>query len=182
MYFRPARNHFFMTLTLSNPLLCLRSISANDEDVLCQIYSSTRTKELEKVTWWTAGQKEEFLRSQFKAQHSYYQNNYTGAHFWVIELENKIIGRLYLHTAYGKSSVRIIDIALFPQWRNRGIGQQILQDIMAFAASQGRSVTIHVESFNPAMKLYQQLGFNLLSKTNDVYHLLEWKNKEAVLS
>lgn len=171
-----------MQLILSNPRLHLRSITADDEEVLCRIYSSTRTNELEKVTWWTAGQKEEFLRSQFKAQHSYYQNNYTGAHFWVIEFKNEVIGRLYLHTDFEKSSVRIIDIALLPAWRNRGIGQQILQDIMAFASSRGRSVTIHVESFNPAMKLYQQLGFNLLSKTNDVYHLLEWKNKEAVLS
>jgi RimJ/RimL family protein N-acetyltransferase len=171
-----------MLLTLSNPRLHLRCITANDEEVLCRIYSSTRTSELEKVTWWTADQKKQFLRAQFNAQHSYYQNNYRGAHFWVIEDKAEIIGRLYLHAAYEGGSVRIIDIALLPQWRNRGIGGAILQDIIAFAAGRERSVTIHVESFNPAMKLYQKLGFNLLSKTNEVYHLLEWKKKEAILS
>jgi RimJ/RimL family protein N-acetyltransferase len=170
-----------MPLTLSNPLLHLRPITTGDEALLCRIYSSTRTEELEKITWWTPVQKETFLRSQFEAQHSYYQKNYTGAAFWVVECEAETIGRLYLHPAYEKASVRIIDITLLPRWRNKGIGRQILQDVMKFAASQRRTVTIHVESFNPAMKLYQKLGFTLLSKTNEVYHLLQWKKKEAVL-
>ena len=170
-----------MSLTLSNPLLHLRPITTADEEILCQIYSSTRTEELARVSHWTDDQKQAFLQWQFTAQHSYYRDNYKGAHFWMIEFGAQIIGRLYLHAAYEKNSMRIIDITILPAWRNRGIGRQILMDIMEFAASRGRSVTIHVENFNPAMRLYQKLGFELVDITNGVYHLLEWKNKEAVL-
>lgn len=163
-----------MVLKLSDPLLRFRAITANDEESLYQIYSSTRTEELAQLTDWPASQKEAFLRSQFVAQHTYYQNNYEGAHFWVIEFRSQIIGRLYLHTHYEGKSMRIIDIALLPEWRNRGIGKKILQDVMNLAEGMNRCVTIHVESFNPAMKLYKKLGFALVSKTNGVYYLLEW--------
>jgi N-acetylglutamate synthase-like GNAT family acetyltransferase len=164
-----------MVLKLSDPLLHLRSITANDDEILCHIYSRTRTEELAQLTDWTSTQKETFLRSQFTAQHTYYQNNYKGAHFWVIEYRSQIIGRLYLHTRYEGEAMRIIDITILPEWRHRGIGTQILLDVMEFAAGMNRSVTIHVESFNPAMKLYKKLGFALVSQTNGVYHLLEWK-------
>lgn len=170
-----------MTLKLTDPLLHLKPITKSDEEVLCQIYSSTRTEELSRVTNWSTSQKKAFLQAQFTAQHSYYQNNYTGAHFWVIEYRSQIIGRLYLHTHYPKNSMRIIDIALLPEWRNKGIGKQIIMDVMEFAAAKIRTVTIHVESFNPAMNMYKKLGFELVSKTNDVYHLLEWKNKNLDL-
>ena len=166
-----------MVLKLSDPLLHIRTITADDEESLCQIYSSTRTEELAQLTDWTSNQKETFLRSQFTAQHSYYQNNYKDANFWAIEYRSQIIGRLYLHLNYEGASMRIIDIALLPEWRNRGIGKQILLEVMELAGNMNRSVTIHVETFNRAMKLYKKLGFELVSQTNGVYHLLEWKTK-----
>ncbi len=166
-----------MVLKLSDPLLHLRPITANDEEKLCQIYSSTRKEELAQLADWTVMQKEIFLKSQFTAQHTYYQNNYKGAHFWVIEYGSQIIGRLYLHTHYEGKSMRIIDISLLPEWRNKGLGKQILLAVMELAGSMNRSVTIHVESFNRAMKMYKKLGFVLVSQTNGVYHLLEWKTK-----
>ena len=171
-----------MILKLSDPSLHLRTITADDEEILCQIYSRTRTEELAQLTDWTSSQKEAFLRSQFMAQHIYYQNNYKGAHFWVIEYRSQVIGRLYLHTHYEGASMRIIDISLLPQWRNNGMGTQILLDILESAAHMNRSVTIHVESFNPAMKLYKKLGFVMISQTNGVYHLLEWKTNPQALT
>lgn len=165
-----------MVLKFPDPLLHLRTITSNDEEILCRIYSSTRTEELSQVTDWTTKQKEFFLRSQFTAQHTYYQNNYKGAHFRVIKYGTQVIGRLYLHTNYEGASLRIIDIAILPEWRNKGLGQQVLLAVMELAAGMNQSVTIHVESFNPAMKLYKKLGFVLVSQTNGVYHLLEWKS------
>jgi GNAT superfamily N-acetyltransferase len=169
-----------MKLLLTNTDLRLRPITLADKEVLCQIYSSTRTEELKLATHWTEEQKLTFLGSQFEAQHNYYQNNYGGAYFWLIEKEGETIGRLYLHPAYG-NSVRIIDITLLPQWRNCGIGGQLLKDIIAFAEGRDKSVSIHVESFNPAKKLYERLGFRLVSETNGVYHLMEWKTSQTVL-
>lgn len=169
-------------MKLSNPLLSLRTITSNDNESLCNIYSSTRTEELALITSWTSKEKEAFLRSQFNAQHTYYQNNYRNANFWVIEYGFQIIGRLYLQTYYDANSIRIIDIALLPEWRNKGIGKQILLDIMKLAEDLHRSITIHVESFNRAMTLYKKLGFVSVSQTNGVYHLLEWKGQTPGLA
>lgn len=162
-----------MLFGVSNPALSLRCITAGDEPVLCRIYCSTRTEEMEQVTDWTAAQKKAFLEWQFHMQHQYYQEYYSDAWFWLLLLNGKIIGRLYLQAQ--PDSVRIVDITLLPRWRNQGIGRQLLLDIMDFAAGLGKPITIHVESFNPAMRLYKRLGFELVSVTNGVYHLLEWK-------
>ena len=84
-----------MKLKLTDPTLRLRPIQPADMDTLLKIYGSTREKEMERVPQWSDLMKKEFLASQFRAQHEYYQKNYIGADFWVIEKNNKTIGRLY---------------------------------------------------------------------------------------
>jgi len=166
-----------MKLQLTDTTLSLRTIRETDREILSHIYFSTRKDEIEQATQWTSDQKQNFLVFQFNAQHTYYIQNYPGANFWIIEKNRQPIGRLYLDTNFDNRSIRIIDITLLPEWRSIGIGGQLLSDIIAFAKTMNRGVSIHVESFNPAMRLYKRLGFDLVSITNGVYHLLEWKNK-----
>jgi ribosomal protein S18 acetylase RimI-like enzyme len=163
-----------MLLQLTDTALQLRPITEKDEAILCAVYSSTREAEMQRVTW-TKEQKASFLFQQFTAQHVYYQQNYIGASFWVIEQKGEPVGRLYVDENFVDGSIRIIDITLLPAFRNKGFGQGILDDILAYARAKQKPVTIHVESFNPAMKLYERLGFTLKDKKNGVYHLLEWK-------
>ncbi|MBX9806772.1 MAG: GNAT family N-acetyltransferase, partial [Flavobacteriaceae bacterium] len=150
----------------------LRDIQESDLAVLCKIYGSTRTEELEKGTNWSEEQKKIFIEQQFSAQHDYYKKNYLGAKFYVIEKENTTIGRLYIDFFFEDKGVRIIDITLLPDWRNKNIGSSILKEILKKASKANRNVTIHVESFNPAMNLYKKLGFTKISETNGVYHLM----------
>jgi ribosomal protein S18 acetylase RimI-like enzyme len=35
----------------------------------------------------------------------------------------------------------------------------LLREVMEHGATAGKPVTIHVEAFNPALRLYQRLGF-----------------------
>ena len=153
-------------------------ITAADEDFLCAVYTSARDEEMSLLTHWSEEEKKSFLEMQFRAQHSYYQEQYPTAFFWLVVKDQEMIGRLYLDPQFANNSVRIIDITLLPPWRNQGIGRQVLLDVMDYAKELNRSVTIHVESFNPAMHLYKRLGFSLVSVTNGVYHLMEWKQKE----
>jgi len=41
------------------------------------------------------------------------------------------------------------------------------------AAAAGKAVTIHVEKFNPAMRLYRRLGFKTEAEQG-VYDLMRW--------
>lgn len=169
-----------MPFALRHTALSLRPIRPADKDLLCAIYSSTRTEEMQRLPHWSEAQKAAFLRMQFEAQHEWYGKNYPGAHFWMVLHRNAPIGRLYLHTAYTPDGMRIIDVALLPEWRGQGIGSGILSDVIAFAEGENKSVTIHVESFNPAKRLYQKLGFRFVSATNGVYHLMERKVPQTV--
>ena len=56
--------------------LAFRPIEAADQALLCAIYASTRTDEMALLPHWTEEQKLAFLRQQFQAQHTYYQEMY----------------------------------------------------------------------------------------------------------
>jgi GNAT superfamily N-acetyltransferase len=148
-----------------------RAIKNSDQPFLQKLYFSTRWKELEPVPW-SNEQKDVFLKSQFDAQHSHYQKYFPAASFDLVLYKNVPIGRLYLDRR--ADEIRIIDIALLPEYRNRGIGSQLLQDVIADAAKSRLLVRIHVEQHNPAMGLYERLGFKKIHEEG-VYWLMEWK-------
>jgi ribosomal protein S18 acetylase RimI-like enzyme len=75
------------------------------------------------------------------------------------------------------SEIEIIDIALLPEYRGRGIGRMLIEEILAEGKLSGRSVTIFVEHFNSARRLYDRLGFRHVD-TNGVYHLMKWTAAE----
>jgi ribosomal protein S18 acetylase RimI-like enzyme len=156
-------------------LVAFRSICEEDSEFLYSVYASTREEELAVVDW-TAEQKEQFLRMQFTAQHKHYQENYANARFEVILLDGKPSGRLYVDRR--DDEIRIVDIALLSEHRGRGIGGQILTDILAEGEKTGKAVRIHVEQNNPALHLYQRLGFRQIGETG-VYLLLEWVPETA---
>lgn len=170
-----------MELTLTDEKISLRPIQDEDLSILREIYGNTREKELKQVSFWTSEQKQAFVLQQFRAQHEYYQKHYVGASFYVIQHEKVVIGRLYIDQNYQTKGIRIIDITLLPNWQNNGIGKGILEDILKSAKKNERTVSIHVESFNPAKQLYETLGFKKISETNGVYHLMEWRVKATIV-
>lgn len=147
--------------------LGLRPMIDADLPFLGGLYASTRTEELAHVPW-TEAQKAAFLDMQFRAQHAHYQANYPNALWLVIERDGEPIGRLYL--VRWPRELRLIDIAILPQYRGQGVGTAILLDLFEDAAD--KPVTIHVEKNNPAMRLYARLGFRAIGE-HGVYDLLE---------
>ena len=124
---------------------------------------------------WTQEQKEEFLRSQFERQHRHYQEHYPTCQFLVIEQQTETgaeaIGRLYVDR--WETEIRVVDIALVPDHRRRGLGTALLRGILAEAEALGLPVTVHVEGQNPAHGLYQRLGFTHV-ESHGIYHLMRW--------
>ena len=119
---------------------------------------------------WDKKQKDAFLRAQFDAQDHWYRENYTGASFDVVLVDGERAGRLYLNR--GDSEIRIVDIALLPEHRGNGVGSALLRDLLAEADAAGKRVTIHVERLNPALRLYERLGFSV-AEDKGVYLFLE---------
>ncbi|MES2796825.1 MAG: GNAT family N-acetyltransferase [Bacteroidota bacterium] len=165
-----------MTLII-NEVYSLRPLEERDWSFLKKVYASTRENEMKMLSHWTAEMIEAFVNQQFEAQHFHYQKFYIGADFWVIYKDDLPIGRLYFHENHEENNSRIIDISILPEYRNKGIGRKILTDILSQAQRENKKVSIHVEAFNPAMKLYESLGFEKISETNGVNFLFEWKPK-----
>ena len=147
----------------------LRPARAEDRDFLLRVYASTREEELRLVDW-SDEQKAAFVQQQFEAQDAYYREHYDPATFDVIEVDAEPVGRLYV--ARWEDEIRIMDIALVPEHRGRGIGTALLRDLLDEGAGTGKRVSIHVERDNPALRLYERLGFAPI-EARGVYLLLE---------
>ncbi len=151
--------------------ISLRPVRDDDRDFLYRVYAGTRLEELELATDWSPEQKEQFLRQQFAAQDAYYRENYQGAEWSVVLRHGEPAGRLYVHRR--PAEIRLMEIALLPEHRGGGLGTALLEELMAEARATAKPLTIHVEVYNPALRLYERLGFRK-REDKGVYWLMEW--------
>jgi len=154
-----------------NPQIQFRSVQPADREFLYQVYASTRREEV-AAAQWSPADTEAFLRMQFQAQDIYYHDQFPNARFDLILLAGTPVGRLYRE--WRADELRIIDIALLPDYRGNGIGTALLRDLCAEAAQRQLPVRIHVEMFNPARRLYERLGFQPVQQ-NGLYLLMAWQ-------
>lgn len=149
----------------------LRPETDADRPFLRRLYGSLRAEEMAMVADWNDEQKSAFVDQQFEAQTRYYHEHYKGAEFFLIEVEKAAVGRFYLH--HREREIRLMDISFVPEHRGKGYGSLLLRDLLARGERDGKSVTVHVEKYNPALKLYGRLGFKPIAD-REVYWLLEW--------
>jgi ribosomal protein S18 acetylase RimI-like enzyme len=150
--------------------LRLRALHAGDEEFLYRVYASTRAEELAPLGW-APDQVDAFLRMQHAAQRDDYWRNYDTSRFSVVVAGGADAGRFYVEAR--ADELRIIDIALLPAFRGRGIGSALITGLFAEADGALLPVRIHVEHANPAQRLYQRLGFAFAGEAGGVYRLME---------
>lgn len=149
---------------------CIRPAVAADATALRKVYASTRAPELAALGW-SAAQCTAFLEMQFLAQDQHYRQCYPDAHFSVIEFEGAIVGRLSV--LHGSDAIRLIDIALLPEFRRRGWGRDLLTRLQAQARQRGVPLRLQVARDNPAQALYTRLGFTAQGG-DAIYCQMEW--------
>ena len=150
--------------------ISLRPITTADMAFLFKVYASTREEELAVVPW-TPEQKVAFLGMQFQAQHSHYQTHYADASFQIVQEHETPIGRLYVHRS--PSTIMVMDIALMPEYRGKGLGSTLMKQIQTEAREAGKTVKIYVEQNNRALSIYRKLGF-VQTGLEGVYFAMEW--------
>jgi ribosomal protein S18 acetylase RimI-like enzyme len=149
--------------------ITLRLVEEADEPFLYELYANTRQEELSQVPW-ADEQKAEFLRMQFQAQKAGYGNTHPKAAHSIICTGAERVGRLYIDRT--ADQIHILDVTVAPRFRNRGLGSQVLRDILGEARSLNQKVTVYVESFNPSLRLFERLGFRT-AKVDGFQLLLE---------
>ena len=109
----------------------------------------------------TLDQKDKLTRMQFRAQQYQYRSLYPHADFDLVLIDSEAIGNLYVQR--GPHEFVLIDISLLPGHRNSGIGAGLVRKIIVDAKKAGRPLQAHVLKHNPAWRLWQRLGFHLVS-------------------
>lgn len=155
-------------MSAATPSVTLRPAEEGDRAFLLRVYAGTRQPELE-----AAGMPREqwapFVEHQFEAQSRHYET-YEDTSFEVVLVDGEPVGRLIV--ARWPQELRVVDVALLPEHRGRGIGGVLLGELIEEAEERGVKVSVHVERFNPAQRLYARLGFRPVSEQS-VYVLLE---------
>ena len=151
--------------------LSLRPEREGDEAFRFQLFCESRPAEFALLQLEPAVL-DQLMRFQFQAQTMTYRTNFPAARFDIIELDGVPIGRIVV--ARSGATLRIVDQAVVPAQRNRGLGTAIMRAVMDRAAQAGQTVRLKVASTNdPSMRLYLRLGFVPI-ETDPFYIEMKW--------
>ncbi|MBN8226630.1 GNAT family N-acetyltransferase [Corallococcus macrosporus] len=156
----------------------LRPVTPQDDAFLFTLYASTREQEL--AAWgWPPAQAELFLRMQYQAQARHYAAKYPSEGHALVEVDGAPVGRQWLVRT--PTEVLLVDMALLPTHRGRGLGTWLLNGLQAEAARARVPVRLHVTRANPALRLYTRHGFTPVpgGDATSPYLELEWRAPEG---
>lgn len=146
----------------------LRPATADDEAFLLHLFAVTRPEfDLLDID---EGQKQALIKMQFNAQRQQYDMGYAAAENSIILSHGRPIGRLLVDRSGG--DIVLIDIALLPDQRNFGIGTDLIRKVLAEAAGARKAVRLHVFKSNPALRLYERLGFSRVGDQSMYFEMM----------
>lgn len=134
--------------------ITLRAATSDDEAFLFEVFAGTR---LDEFRFLDEEPKQALLRMQYNVQRFQYDEGFPQAESGIILKDHNPVGRMLVNES--ESEITLVDIALLPEHRKSGIGTQLLEELLRRAAVARKPVRLHVLKTNPALRLYQRLGF-----------------------
>lgn len=164
-----------MTQLPDGSKLTLRPVTEEDDLFLLALYDSTREAELAQVEW-AEGQRDIFVRWQFDMQRREYDARFPDARYQLILIDGEPAGRIWI--GEDEEQIRLLDIALMPQFQKRGAGTVLLRELMREAEGKGKFLRHMVFVLNnDAHRFYERLGFAVIEDVGGYKHM-EWKSGE----
>jgi ribosomal protein S18 acetylase RimI-like enzyme len=161
-------------ITTPAGLVTLRPERADDREFRYRLFCDSRQPEFALLL--SPSDYQMLMAHQFQAQTVGYNEHFPQARFDIIELDGRPIGRIVVDRP--GTRLHIVDQAIVPELRNRGIGTAIMRALMAEAQESDLPVQLEVASENdPSLKLYLRLGF-MPTETAPLYLRLEWRAPE----
>jgi ribosomal protein S18 acetylase RimI-like enzyme len=151
---------------MSSPTIHCRPATADDEPFLRRLIIETLTQEL--AAWlWPEAIREQLLEMQYRGKRQGIAANYAAAELSVIELSvieasptdaaPQPVG--WIVVAPSDTDLHIVEIAVLPESRGKGIGAAALRGVLEVADRRGVPVRLNVTTGNRAVRLYERLGF-----------------------
>ena len=156
--------------------LTLCAATKVDEAFLLSVYGSTRDQELSQVEW-QEGQREAFLKWQFEMQRREYDARFPDAEYNVLFINEQRAGRIWV--GRDEEEIRLLDIALLPEFQKRGAGTILLKRLIDEAVASEKPLRHMVFVLNDnAHRFYERLGFVVIEDLGAYKHM-EWKKAEG---
>jgi len=146
----------------------LRSETEQDRSFLEELFIATR-EEWPGFRDLAPASRSRILKEQFHIQHQQYKQ-YPHTWFNIISVDDQPVGRIYV--CQNPMELRVIDLSLLPQYRQHGIGTQLLRSIQAEATRTQLPLRLQVHQFNSARHFYQKLGFQEESRNSSHVQLM----------
>lgn len=157
--------------------ISLRPARDGDEPFLKRVHETARHWEFAALL--QTGQADlyhKIMAQQYDAQHRFYFANYDTAHYGIIQWTGQPVGRLYVD--YRDDEVRVLEIAILPEYRGRGIGRIVMTGLCLEAAMRKKPVRLHVHYLSRAQRFYSHLGFREIALEGPD-RLMEWRHPQA---
>ena len=152
----------------------IRDAAEEDAPFFEKLYFQTRRDEFAALGW-DENQLRMFLQMQYNLQTQSYRMQFPTARISVIESGESAVGRL-LTDDFDAKEIRLIDIAVLPESRNRGVGGFVLSALENEARQAKKSIGLQVLKTNiPAIGLYERFGFKVVGE-NDLYLEMQWRD------
>jgi ribosomal protein S18 acetylase RimI-like enzyme len=131
----------------------------DDLDFLWKLHVLTMQEYAGRTWGWDSMWQEERFREQFDPQR-----------LEILEIGGKPIGMISVVEEADHVFLRVIEI--HPDWQNRGIGRQLVLQVLQLAREKGAPARLQVLKVNPARHLYERCGFRVTGKT-ETHFLME---------
>lgn len=137
--------------------LNLRPAGAGDEPLLQALFAEDKAAELAAAGLGEA-QLQALIEMQYRGRKMSYGERYPEAADSILMGEDGTpAGRLLVDRRL--DCWRVVDIAVLAAHRGRGLGTRALKECQRQAEAAGAGLALQVQRFNPALRLYERLGF-----------------------
>lgn len=143
---REARRYTFNYTLLMR--YTLDRVTDKDINILDRIHTENMKEYVEKFYPWNP---------------TLFRSNFVARDYQVVKHQDKIIG--FIKVVASPTDIYLGEIQITRNYQNRGIGTNILENLIAKAKRNQKRLWLRVIKGNPAEKLYMRLGFTVFEES-----------------
>ena len=126
----------------------LRAYHVRDFDFARRLYFETMRSAIQPLFGWDEGRQEASFAEWFKPEE-----------VSVITADSLDVG--WMQHCVQRDAIFLGSIYIQPAMQRKGVGTHVIQTLLDVARQQGKAVTLAVMKVNPALALYERLGFRI---------------------
>ena len=131
----------------------LRRVESTDFSFLYRLKVVCLKEYVSAIWGWDEAFQRRHFRANFKPDDSH-----------IIVAYGRDIGQLSIE--FQATEVHLNGIYILPAYQGQGLGGRIISDVLRIAQTNERPVRLQVIIGNPAIRLYERLGFKVIQKTD----------------